>query len=321
MMAALRVVRAGIHATVQDAGRSGYRSLGVPGSGALDATALHLANALVGNAANTAALEMLYAGITVELLSGSARVAIACAQATIERPGADGVPLPAWHSAVLGAGDRLRVASPADTAAAYLAVEGSYATAPVLGSASTYVQGQLGGFCGRALQAGDVLPLVQAEALPRAERRYAIAPKLEQPEALRIMAGPQADRYADDALEQISSQLYRVTPASNRNGLRLEGALLRHRAGHDLLSEGVATGSIQVPGTGQPVLLLADHPTVGGYPKIATVISADLPAAGRLRIGRAVGFAVVDDAGAAAARHAAQAWIAERIAAIESVQS
>lgn len=319
MTAMMRIVRPGIHATLQDAGRVSYRALGVPLSGALDPVALRLVNALLDNPANTAAIEMLYSGMTVELTAGTARVALAAASAEMERSGVASVRIPAWHSVLLRAGDRLRITAPADTAAAYLAVEGGYTVPTVLGSASTYVQGALGGHEGRALRAGDVLALAQSDALPRAERRYAVPPDLVQPSVLRAMPGPEVDHFADNALDRLISAPYRVTPSSNRSGLRLEGPRLDHAAGHDLLSEGVATGSIQVPGSGQPVILVADHPTVGGYPKIATVISADWAAAGRLRIGSAFRFDLVDEAEAASARRAQRDSIANHIATIEPV--
>lgn len=318
MSASLRILRAGIHTTVQDGGRSGYRALGVPGSGALDAVALRLVNALVGNPANTAALEMLYSGMTVEMTDGTARIALAGAAAFIERERSPPIALPAWHSASIQSGDRLRIAPPADTAAAYLAVEGGYALPTVLGSVSTYVQGNLGGYHGRALRAGDTLILARPHALARAERRYASPPVLAQPAALRIIPGPQTACFADEALERLLSEPFRVTAASNRGGLLLEGPCLQHSEGHDVLSEGVATGSIQVPGSGQPVVLIGDHPTVGGYPKIATVISGDWAAAGRLRIGNAVRFELADEATAAAARGALEDWIAEQITAVQT---
>lgn len=316
MTTTLRVVRAGIHSTVQDAGRPRYRALGVPGSGALDAVALRLVNAVVGNPADSAVIEMLYSGMTIELSGGTARIAVGGAMAVIERNAA-ALALPAWHSALLHHGDRVRVAAPSQTAAAYLAVEGGYAIPAVLGSASTYVQGHLGGHQGRALRAGDELALAQPLALARHERRYATPPELVQPPVLRVIPGPQTAQFTDDALEELLSAPYRVAPASNRSGLRLEGPALQHTSGHDVLSEGVATGSIQVPGSGQPVLLIGDHPTVGGYPKIATVISADWPAAGRLRIGSPVRFALVDEATAVAARRAQREWIAEQIAGLQ----
>jgi len=302
MSAALEVLRAGIQTTLQDAGRRHHRALGVPVSGALDAVALRLVNLVAGNPADCAALEMLYSGVTVVAAGGSVRVALACANGTIESDSTPARPLPAWRSAVLAPGERLRVGAPMHTATAYLAVEGGYAVSPVLGSVSTYVQGRLGGLDGRALRAGDVIPLAQCDAARGSERALEQPPRLSATGALRIMPGPQTEFFAPDALERLANGVYRVLPASNRAGLRLEGPALAHEAGHDLLSEGVATGSLQVPGSGLPVLLIGDHPTVGGYPKIATVISADLPAAGRLRIGAEVRFALVDAAAAEAAR-------------------
>ncbi len=318
-MTALRVLRPGIHTTVQDAGREGYRALGVPRSGALDRVALRLVNALVENVANAPVLEMLYSGITVEIVGGSARVAIGCAEGTIERVSQPTRPLPAWRSALLHAGDRLKVMPPAYTAAAYLAVQGGYGVTPRLGSASTYVQGRLGGYEGRPLRAADVLSLALPNAPARAENALASPPDLRQPNRLRVMPGPQCGDFMEGALETLLAGEYRVSPASNRSGLRLDGPPLRHREGHDLLSEGVATGSIQVPGSGQPVVLIGDHPTVGGYPKIATIVSADWPAAGRLRIGSSVRFALANEADAAAARRAQRDWIANQIAGVHTV--
>ena len=320
LSARFTVTRSGIQATLQDEGRPHHRALGVPVSGALDRAALHLVNALVRNPANTAAIEMLYSGIALELSGACARVALAGANATIERPGASALALPEWQTALLQPGDRLRVAAPACSAAAYLAVEGGYAVPEVLGSASTYVQGALGGHQGRALRAGDVLMLCSDAMLDIPERRYGMPPALAQPDVLRVILGPQRDRFTDDAVDRLLSAPYRVTPASNRTGLRLDGPVLEHAKGHDLLSEAVATGSIQVPGSGQPVLLLADHPTVGGYPKIATLISADWAAAGRLRIGATVRFELADDAAAARARRDQREWIADRIATIEATR-
>lgn len=321
MSAALEVLRAGIHTTLQDAGRQGYRALGVPASGALDTVALRLANLVAGNDPDCAVLEMLYSGATVVAVGGSVRVAIGCAGGTIESDSGSGAPLPAWRSAVLAPGERLRIGAPSHTAAAYLAVEGGYDIAPVLGSVSTYVQGRLGGLHGRVLRAGDVLPLVRSDALAHAERELARPPGLAMPTVLRVMPGPQTDCFAADAMTRLVSAVYRVLPTSNRVGLRLDGPRLAHRHGHDLLSEGLATGSLQVPGSGLPMLLIGDHPTVGGYPKIATVISADLPAAGRLRIGTEVRFALVDAAAAKAARRAQRAALEEIAASLRTPAS
>lgn len=316
MSASLRILRAGIYSTVQDLGRTGSRAWGVPVSGALDPIALKLANAVAGNCGGSAALEMLYSGLTLQCIGGAVRIAIGCAEGTIDAPSRPSVVLQSWRSALLRPGATLRIAAPTATAAAYLAVEGGFAVPAVLGSASTYVPAAIGGFAGRPLRAGDVLPVALDEATVRAERFSGEPPSFAAPDVLRVIPGPQAQAFARGALEALEGGTYRVTPSSNRAGLRLEGPPLAHAAGHDLLSEGVATGSIQVPGSQQPVVLIADHPTVGGYPKIATVISADWPAAGRLRIGAAVRFRAVDADEARAARADAARSLAEHLAAI-----
>ena len=300
MSAALLVRKAGICSTVQDLGRPGFRAYGVPSSGALDAIALELANVLVGNPPDSAGIEMMYSGITLEALA-SVRIAVGGAEATITGSGATRTQ-PAWQSTILERGETLRVGTIRETAAAYIAVEGGLDVPLVLGSASTYLRGALGGWQGRALRVGDVLPLKLDSAAPRAERRYTRAPAFLAPACLRVMPGPQADRFDEASLEVLLSNEYVVSASADRSGLRLEGPLLQHVDGYDTSSEGVASGSIQVPGSGLPVILIGDHPTVGGYPKIATIISADLAAAGRLRIGSHVRFAAVDEHAAARAR-------------------
>lgn len=316
-MTGLEVMRAGIHACIQDLGRPGHRDLGVPLSGALDPLTLELANALVGNPLGAGAIESLYGGLTLRARAGAVRFALGGTTGRIERRDGTLCDVPAWRSAVLDPDDTLTVAAPSNTAAAYVAIEGGFALAPALGSVATYVPGPFGGWQGRLLLRGDRLPLVATAPTPGHERMMTLTFEPTAPAVLRIMAGPQHARFVRGALDALTGSPYRVTPSSNRTGLRLDGAPLQHVAGHDLLSEGVATGSLQVPGSGQPVLLIADHPTVGGYPKIATVIGADLAAAGRLRIGASVRFALVDEHTANTARIAAHA---ERDALLASIR-
>lgn len=309
-MTQVRIVKAGIASSIQDMGRLGYRAAGVPVSGGLDSDMLALANVVVGNARDEGVIEMLYSGVIVEACDGPLRLAIGGAQATIVRGDGATVTLPPWHSARLAAGERLRVDVIRDTAAAYLAVEGGFGVAPVLGSRSTHLRGGLGGWHGRTLKAGDLLPL---RALPadRTERRLRHPPALVMPKSLRVMMGPHAGRFRPAALETFLGSSYVVAAASDRSGLRLDGAHLAHAGGYDLDSEGVVPGSIQVPGSGQPVILVADAPTVGGYPRIATVITADLSAAGRLRIGATVRFTAVDHAQALQALHDRERTLAQ----------
>jgi biotin-dependent carboxylase-like uncharacterized protein len=310
------VIKAGIATTVQDLGRRGFGASGVPASGALDPLSIKLANLVAGNACDAAALEMLYSGVALEVRGGAIRVALGGANATIESRESARRELRAWHSALVQPGERLRVGAIRDSAAAYLAIEGGFDVRPVLGSRSTYVRGGLGGWNGRALRPADVLPLVQPHASERVERELAAPPRLESPAVLRVISGPHAARFTDDALRALLSSEYKVSTASDRTGLRLDGPALAHAGSYDLLSEGMVPGSIQVPGSRQPVILIADHATVGGYPRIATIISADLAAAGRLRIGSSIRFELVDAVQAKRARIEHEATYAQLAASI-----
>ena len=291
MTAALIVTEPGLHTTVQDLGRFGYQAMGVPVAGALDPVALRLANSVVGNPQPAAALEFLYTGPTLEVAAASVRVAAAHAQ--IEFLGVSRDVIPSWRSVTLERGDRFRVGTPAGSVCGYLAVEGGIDLPPVLGSRSTHCRSAIGGLDGRALVPGDRLPLVQNAAEPRGESRLGAPPNMTPPERLRVVLGPQETHFTEEALAALVTGAFRVSKQADRMGLRLDGPSLNHRGGFNIVSDGVVTGAIQVPGSGQPILLLADHQTTGGYPKIATVISADLPAAGRLKPGDPVRFAAV----------------------------
>lgn len=298
----LVILRPGIATSVQDLGRRGYRAYGVPQSGALDPEALQLANAVVGNAGDVAALEMLYSGVTFAARGGSIRVALGGAHATLESASEGRRDIPPWQSCTVHDGARLRVGAIQQSAAAYLAIEGGLDIAPVMGSLATYARSQLGGWQGRALRTGDALPLRLQTASARAERGLSHVPACCTPGVLRVLPGPHAEWFSPRAREDFQTNEYTVTSASDRSGLRLSGPAIEHSEGYDLPSEGIPPGSIQVPGSGLPVILIGDHPTVGGYPRIATIISADLAAAGRLRIGGRVRFRHVTPGEAARAR-------------------
>ena len=293
MQTTIEIIRPGILSSIQDEGRAGYRSVGVPVSGALDTVALALLNALLENASGTAALEMLYGGVTLILHGGPARCALACTSGRVRTADGRETGLPAWQTFVLQDGDRLTIASPRETSTAYLAFEGGFDIAPAMNSLSTCIAGGFGGHEGRMLRAGDSVALQQHATLPHANASQYDAVVLPQPDCLRVIEGPQDAWFDATTWETFVESSYVVTPESNRAGLRMQGPALTSSRGHDLLSEGVATGSVQVPGSGQPVLLIGDHPTVGGYPRIATVIAADIAAAGRLRIGSTVRFSRV----------------------------
>ena len=290
MTAALAVLAPGLHTTVQDLGRIGWQAIGVPVSGALDAAALRLANRLVGNPPAAAGLEILHLGPTFEVAADRVRVALAGAAASLVINGAATVP--AWQSVSLARGDVVAVVV-GGAACCCLAVEGGVAVPRVLGSAATYVRAGIGGLMGRPLRPGDLVPLAIAEAPERAELRLPDPPPAAEDAPIRIVLGPQDEYFTDAALGRLLEAEFRVSRDADRMGMRLDGPALSHRGGWDIVSDAIATGAIQVPGSGQPILLLADHQTTGGYPKIATVVSADLPVVGRRRPGDPLRFAAV----------------------------
>jgi biotin-dependent carboxylase-like uncharacterized protein len=311
-LSALQVVASSSIAMLQDLGRHGQQRYGVPVSGALDAVGLRIANAVVGNPDGTAALEMFYRGPTLEVAAGSVRVAAIGAALEVASGGASRT-VAAGQSVRLSRGDRLTVGPCDATLVAYLAVEGGFALPGDLGSLATFVRAGLGGIDGRPLKKGDLLPLASAAAPERAERR---APKwdLAPPKRVRVVFGPQDDHFTDRARQTLIESGYTVSRQSDRMGMRLEGPALEHAKGFNIVSDGTAPGSIQVPGNGLPIVLLADRPTTGGYPKIATVASADVPSLGRLRPGATIGFEAVGVEEAEAARRELE----ERLAALRT---
>jgi allophanate hydrolase len=286
------VLKPGLHTTVQDLGRVGYQAQGVPVSGALDPVALRLGNALVGNPASAAALEFLVSGATLQIDADSVRLAVAGAGATLA-VGAPARVVSAWQSITMAQGELVEIGLSLESVCAYLAVEGGIDVPLVLGSASTYVRAGFGGLEGRALRRGDLVPLALAQASERAELRLPSPPPAASDQPIRVVLGPQQDHFTEAAVAALLAAEYRVSKSADRMGMRLDGPPLAHRHGWDIVSDAIATGAIQVPGSGQPILLLADHQTTGGYPKIATVVSADLPVVGRRRPGEAIRFAAV----------------------------
>ena len=292
--------------TVQDLGRPRHQHLGVPVSGVLDPTALRLANALVGNPVGTEALEMRVMGPTLEVAADSIRVALTGTRAPLEISGQDAVALPAHQSVTLTRGQRFRVGALPDGSTAILAVEGGFALPEIYGSRSTYGRAGIGGFQGRALVEGDAIPLRLGEASTRSEVRLDDG-YLDELGPFRVILGPQRDFFTDEAVTTFLSSAYTVTREADRMGMRLDGPVLEHARGYNIVSDGIVTGAVQVPGNGLPIVLLADHQTTGGYPKLAAVISADIPRLGRLRAGDGIRFEEVTVEAAEAAFRAREA--------------
>ena len=318
MSAGLRVLAPGFHTTVQDLGRPGYQTVGVPVSGALDGISLRLANALVGNPLGTAALEILFGGPTLEVVADRVRVALAGADARLAIRAEKPRILATGQSATLSPGEAFEVVAGRRSACCYLTVEGGVAVPLVLGSASTYVRAAIGGLDGRALQRGDFVPLALARASERAELRLP-SPPATSDQPIRVILGPQQEYFTDEAVAAFLGAEFRISQSTDRMGMRLDGPFLEHRRGWDIVSDAITTGAIQVPGSGHPILLLADHQTTGGYPKIATVVSADLPVVGRRRPGDKLRFVAVTVEAAEELCRAEERFLAALVAGLEPV--
>lgn len=305
MNPALRVLAPGLLSTIQDAGRPGFQGLGIPMGGALDLVSFHAANALVGNSPTSAVLEVAYVGPTLAVEANEVRLAFVGAQAPIDILADEfatrGERVEGMRSVCLRRGQLVRIGSLHEGAVLYVAVEGGFDIEPVLGSVSTYLRGGFGGWQGRALIAGDRLPLNRNSASGRDDCEL-VGLDLRSPGRFRVILGPQREYFSDRAVEAFFAGEYTISAGSDRMGMRLEGPHLEHVKHYSITSDGIAPGSVQVTGTGQPIVLLADRQTIGGYAKIATVISADLPALARLPIGAKVAFEPVSMEIAVAAR-------------------
>jgi biotin-dependent carboxylase-like uncharacterized protein len=315
MSAHLKVVRPGLFDTLQDLGRTGYMALGMPTAGAMDRIALSLANALCGNPAGMAALEIGVMGPDLLVEADSVRVALVgpLSASLIEKPETSPLPLDSDRTHLLKRGQVLRTGMVEGSSTAYLAVAGGFALPAFMGSLSTYARAGVGGFQGRKLAGGDILPLHQAQAAAVGEQKlghpvdYGSGP-------VRVVWGPQDDYFSEQGRQTFIGSEYRVSKEADRMGIRFEGPTIEHSKGADILSDGIAPGAIQVPGAGLPIVLLADRQTVGGYSKIATVASADLPRLGRLLPGEAVRFAAVTVEEAETLRQEQEARLARAIA-------
>jgi antagonist of KipI len=279
-MSSLVVQSPGLLTTVQDLGRAGYGALGISPSGAADPVALRLGNLLVGNAASAAALEMTLLGGTFVFPEGAV-VALTGADfgGTI-----DGRAAEMWTAQTIAPGSVLAFGPTRNFARSYLAVAGGLQVAPFLGSASTHLLSGLGGLEGRALRKGDVLRLgMPAAKISPGRISQATLQSFRPGRVLRVTAGPQIDVFSEEAKETFFRGMFRVSEASDRTGLRLEGDRIGYNLAENMITEGVPLGAIQVTPSGQSIILFVEQQTTGGYPKIANVIGVDLHRVGQLR--------------------------------------
>jgi antagonist of KipI len=309
----ITVLKAPAFATVQDQGREGWRSSGVPPSGAMDRRSLAIGNFLAGNPAGSAGLEWALGGGTIRFES-AASLALAGARA---RATLSGQPVAGDQTLHARGGAILAIEAIERGRFLYICVAGGIAVPPVLQSRSTYLPAALGGLEGRRLVAGDVLPLRTAER--RAPAAGFSFPPPSHPESikLRVVAGPQSDRFGPEVWRQFLGEPFEVTPASDRMGYRLRGPRLAAAAEAGTLpSEAACPGAVQVPDDGAPIVLMPDGPTVGGYPKLGVVIGVDLPRLAQCTPGHAVRFrpVSVDEAEAAYRREVEELELLEQLA-------
>ncbi|MFP4085320.1 MAG: biotin-dependent carboxyltransferase family protein [Desulfobacteraceae bacterium] len=289
----LQILAPGPLTTLQDLGRTGYGAFGVPPSGAVDAFSLRIGNLLVGNPDHTAGLEITLMGLRAKVLS---EMVVAVTGGDMQ-PLHNGRPLPMWEAALLNPGDALSFQVAKTGCRSYLTVGGGFAAPKIMGSAATNLSTGFGGLDGRALKKGDLLASHSPHAhLGCAGNRLhrAMVPVYADNWRLRVIWGPQEPDFPQAAKTRFLKHAFTVTSESDRTGIRLKGPLLPAKEGlpTSIISEGVVPGAIQVPGSGQPIILLGETVT-GGYRKIATVISADLPWLGQIRPDQGVKFEAV----------------------------
>jgi biotin-dependent carboxylase-like uncharacterized protein len=286
----LHIQDAGPLTTVQDLGRPGYLRVGIPASGPVDREAFVLANRLAGNPDGAAGLECTLMGPRIEFTDERV-VAVTGASMS---PALNGGAMAMWQASRVKAGDVLKLGPARAGVRAYVAISGGIETPPALGSRSTYVRGRLGGVAGRAVRKGDALPLGPTATSALARVRAARVPDYSAEPEIGVVLGPQDDRFTEAGIAALLEGPYEMTPQSDRMGARLRGPVIEHVRGHDIVSDGVPLGGIQVVGDGQPIVLLVDRQSTGGYTKIATVCSFDIGRIGQLNPGQRLRFRRVE---------------------------
>lgn len=295
-----QIEQPGFFTTIQDGGRTGYQQYGMPVAGAMDLESYELGQRLVGNPMNLGALECTVMGPTFTVKEPC----VVAFTGALMGPTVNDLPVAMNEAVRLQSGDVVSSSFSTSGVRMYIAVRGGFDVPVINDSVATHVKSKLGGYGGERLQKGHILVLgderVRTYGLNRAALpNYILPTGYETPmarrpkQAIRLVLGPQADRFTEESYEIITSAPYEITAASDRMGYRLAGAKLNHLSGADIISDGAVFGSIQVPADGQPIILMADRQTTGGYTKIATVITPDLPILAQMGPGEMIQFEIV----------------------------
>lgn len=298
----IQVIKPGILTTIQDRGRVGYQKYGVNISGAMDISAARVANILIGNDENEPVLEMTLSGTTLKFTKDH-MIAICGGNMT---PYINNYAVPMWQPLVVKEGSTLSFAKYTSGCRVYLAIAGGFSVPSVLGSSSTFIRASLGGLNGSALKAGD-----QLEVKPLNEQAGGLSKRLKQKlqgeefiafnaqhfamalddvTVIRYIPGPEYEWLAAESKQDWLNGIWKIDAQSDRMGYRLQGAPLKLATKQEMISEGTVHGTIQLPANGQPIVLLSDRQTTGGYPRIATVVSVDIPMFGQLKPGDRISF-------------------------------
>lgn len=281
----VNVINPGFLSTIQDMGRKGFQAYGVPEAGAMDKEAALIANLLVGNEESYPLIEVTVMGLELEF-TGYAKVAVAGGDLNFQ---VNGSAAPMYETIQVESGSRIKFAGVKKGARAYLAISGVMINVPkVMESYSTYLRGEIGGIKGRKLEKGDILEFSTAQTNNKKFPEYLI--KDYGNREIRVLLNREEDYFTGEGINTFLSSEYSISTQSDRMGYRLEGPEIFHRSGADIISTAINFGAIQVPGHGQPIIMMADRQTVGGYTQIGRVISTDLPLLAQVFPGEKISF-------------------------------
>lgn len=292
-MASIKILQSGPLSTIQDKGRYGYMQFGMMPAGAMDEFSMNIANLLVGNDKSEAVIESAYIGPRIEF-DGDEIIAVTGGETDVKL---NGDPVPMWQSLEVKTGDVLQLSPVKAGLYTYIAFSRGLDVPLIMGSKSTYMRGKLGGLEGRKLQVGDVIELGEVKKTdPALQLDPGARPGFAKERTLRVVMGPQEDHFTEEGIETFLSREYTITQEADRMGYRLDGEPIEHKTGPDVISDGIAHGTIQVPGNGLPIVLLSDRGTTGGYTKIATMIAQDICTLVQMSPGATIRFEAISAA-------------------------